>query len=706
MIDRLAKILLLHFLLLFMVVVQLSAQKQLLRQAEKMVAAGNYHDAISLYNNIKKLDNQAYFNRGMSYFYTNNPKACIEDMVTAYQKKLKNPDLFYFAAESYFILGDYKEAAVYYKNYLKNVPVNDSKRTHVISKIKTCESGLKLKYQDPLAFVENLGSYVNTIYNETNPVLSPVSKNMLYFSSDRDISTGGKRNESGLKDDVVGKYFADMYAIEIKDGNWSPVYPFNSLQNSPRHEIIQDISADGKVLYFIKSNDLITGILYADSIDSGRAFPKQVESPIIAEKGDRDVYIFNDKYYFFASRRMGGFGGYDLYVTYKVDDFWIEPLNLGPKVNTAFDEVSPFMSDGGAELFFSSNRPSGMGGFDIYQISFGFESGDWTVAENMGTPINSPGNDLYFRLSDDGSQAFLSSDRVESIGGYDLYVAYLKSAVEDQQMISEAPVFLDEGLKGIATEVRRENIQKRSIILRPLFYSGDEDVMTLENKNTLNTIIDILKIYPRLNIRVSGNTSPEGDQDLSLFFTMKRVEMIRDHLVENGISAQRIVLESLGSVFPIEKDDFLKNPGARKFNNRIDLDLFGKDKIKLDIAKEGLGIPPASRDSLFDIFEKAGQGVSFRLKLAETTQVLRSAKLSKCNLPSMIKNHQSNYQYLCGVFESFQSARVLKNELLRSGVLDAKIIAFYKNNELSISEIKEMENEFPELNEYVRYELK
>lgn len=682
----------------------LYAQKQLLNQAEKMVASGNYHDAIALYSNIKKMDKQAFFYRGISHFYTNNPKACINDMLMAYQKKLKNPDLFFYTAESFFMLADYAEAAVYYKNYLKNVSDTDAKRKNVIDKIAICETGLKLKYKEPIAFVENLGPNVNTVYNESNPIIDPVNRNFLYFSSDRDISTGGKRNEAGLKDDITGRYYMDMYAIEMKEGNWSPVYPFNSLQNSSRHEIIQDFGKEGKVLYFIKSNDLVSGTLYADSITVGKAFLNRLESPIIAEKGDKDLFVFNDQYYFFASKRIGGFGGYDIYVTYKINDFWIEPINLGPKINTAYDEVSPFLSDGGAELFFSSNRPEGMGGFDIYQISFGFESGSWTTEENLGPPINSPANDLYFRLSEDGAQAYFASDRLESVGLYDLYVAYLKSAVEDQEIVSEVPVFMEMKDSLPTTTVVKESIPARTLIMRSLYYTSDEDVLSTENKSILNVIVEILNIYPQLNIRICGNTSPDGDLDLSLFFTMKRVEMVRDHLVAAGIKPQRIVLESLGSVFPIEKDDFLKNPGVRRFNNRIDLEFFGPDIVKLEIIKEIINVPAESGDSLFDVYENSSKGISFRIKLAETTQVLRSAKLSKCNKPTMIKTHQSNYYYLCGIFEDYHSARAAKNDLLRSGVIDAKIIPFYKNNMLPIDEIEILKNEFPELREYLKYE--
>lgn len=690
--------------ILFVPRVNLYAQKQLLKQAEKMVASGNYHDAISLYSHIKKLDKEAFFFRGISHFYTNNPKACIDDMLMAYRKKLKNPDLFYYTAESFFMLAEYAEAAVYYKNYLKNVSASDTKRKNVIDKIVTCETGLKLKYKEPIAFVENLGPNVNTIYNESNPVIDPLNRNFLYFSSNRDISTGGKRNDAGLKDDITGSYFMDMYAIEMKDGNWSPVYPFNSLQNSSRHEIIQDFGKDGSVLYFIKSNDLVSGTLYTDSITIGKTFLNRFESPIIAEKGDKDLFVFKDQYYFFASKRKGGFGGYDIYVTYKIDDFWIEPINLGPEINTPYDEVSPFLSDGGAELFFSSNRPEGMGGYDIYQISFGFESGNWTTSENLGPPINSPANDLCFRLSEDGTQAYFASDRIESIGYYDLYVAYFKSPIEDQQIVSEVPVFMEMKDSPPRGTILKENIPARTLIMRSLYYTSDEDVLCTENKSILNTISEILNIYPGLNIRICGNTSPDGDLDLSLFFTMKRVEMVRDHLVAQGIEPRRIVLESLGSVFPIEKDDFLKNPGVRKFNNRIDLEFFGPDTIKIEVLKEIINVPAESKDSLFDIYESSSKGISFRIKLAETTQVLRSAKLSKCNKPTMIKTHQSNYYYLCGIFEDYQSARVAKNELLKNGVIDAKIIPFYKNNMLSTEDVKKLENEYAELTEYLRYE--
>jgi hypothetical protein len=131
--------------------------------------------------------------------------------------------------------------------------------------------------------------------------------------------------------------------------------------------------------------------------------------PCLSEDGE-DLY--------FASNMPGGFGGWDLYVSYLEDGYWGPPINLGPTVNSEGDEVTPFISDQ-KELFFSSNRLGGYGGFDIYQSTL--INGFWGNASNIGTEINSSANELDFINYKTKNAGFFSSDRIGGLGGYDIY---------------------------------------------------------------------------------------------------------------------------------------------------------------------------------------------------------------------------------------------------------------------------------------------
>ncbi len=121
---------------------------------------------------------------------------------------------------------------------------------------------------------------------------------------------------------------------------------------------------------------------------------------------------------YFSSNMPGGFGGWDLYVSYFENGYWGSPINLGPSINSEWDEVTPFIS-ADTVLFFSSDRLGGAGGFDVYQSTL--MDAYWGAVSNIGTEINSSANELDFSHYNTKQTGFFSSDRAGGIGGYDIY---------------------------------------------------------------------------------------------------------------------------------------------------------------------------------------------------------------------------------------------------------------------------------------------
>lgn len=125
---------------------------------------------------------------------------------------------------------------------------------------------------------------------------------------------------------------------------------------------------------------------------------------------------------YFSSDRPGGYGGRDIWLcTRRRDGTWEEPINAGEAVNSKFDETTPMMSPDGRTLFFASNGHPGLGGFDIFAVSI---QGGRPSRDHFGSPINSTGDDIAMSISSDGSHAFLSSNRSGGEGGYDLYTVW------------------------------------------------------------------------------------------------------------------------------------------------------------------------------------------------------------------------------------------------------------------------------------------
>ena len=155
---------------------------------------------------------------------------------------------------------------------------------------------------------------------------------------------------------------------------------------------------------------------------------------------------------YFASDVPGGFGGYDLYVSYNEDGVWSKPVNLGPEINTEGDEIYPYMDQEGY-FYFSSDGQTGLGGFDIYYTRS--QKGIWDPAINLGSPINSSRDDISFVTDSSGSYGYFSSNRVEGKGGMDIY-AFKRVALETELVFDK---HTGEGIGGV--EVVRWCIQNQ-----------------------------------------------------------------------------------------------------------------------------------------------------------------------------------------------------------------------------------------------------
>ena len=142
---------------------------------------------------------------------------------------------------------------MYFKNQLKNY--GDKRGAEVeaiITEIKRCEYGPKLIHLPQLAYVDNLGSAANSVYDEINPIQSPNYQNKYYFSSNREQSYGGPRGKNGESDHLSNHYYYDLYAVELAGGNYTPIQAFGPVQNTTQNEIIQDFNSDGSVMYYLR----------------------------------------------------------------------------------------------------------------------------------------------------------------------------------------------------------------------------------------------------------------------------------------------------------------------------------------------------------------------------------------------------------------------------------------------------------------------
>ncbi len=218
----------------------------------------------------------------------------------------------------------------------------------------------------------------------------------------------------------------------------SPPDNLGSLVNSSAFDGGPSISSDGLTLYFVSERP--GGLGKADLWVTTRATisaafepPKPLSATVNSAADDACPGISSDDLsLFFCSRRPGGFGDYDLWVSRRATkgDSFGPPENLGAAVNTGLWEGLPDISADGLTLFFDSNRAGGVGNFDIWMTTRATTADAWGAPENLGAPINSAFSDVGAKMSPDGLVFFFTSDRPGGSGGEDLWVAK-RSSVRD-----------------------------------------------------------------------------------------------------------------------------------------------------------------------------------------------------------------------------------------------------------------------------------
>lgn len=718
-------------------------------QAKKYFKAGKYREALDLYKQLKSSKENLLY-KGISAYHVGDIDLALRSLIDSYSNGNKDKRLYRYMGDSYLTQGKYEQATNFYKSYLQWLDRDAPERNEIIHKIKRCGFAKDYKYIDQKAFVENLGESVNTIYNELSALQSPANPNKYYFSSDRNGSTGGLRASDGTKDDIYGSYSNDMYAIETNGGNWNTVASIDPVLNTPRHDIIQDFSRSGDILYYIKTSTFKDGALLTDTFRVNREevkFPIVMQCPIVAELGDRDIRVFDKDTYIYSSMREGGYGGYDLYIVKRDTGVWSEPINLGPTINSEFDELTPYLTNNGSKLYFSSNRINSMGGFDVYESDFGLETNIWSKPHNLGLPINSPRDDIYFRLAADGLSGILSSNRLESMGGHDLFMVYFKNQVQDQMNLSYSIPFLKVREMQLAEEAEKEamaaeessnensddtgkeisieneaeindnieveektqrdysGVQKREVVIGPLLYGASENITNPQNLSQLNKVIETLKIFPEASVEITGHAVQEGLPEFDLYFSIKRAEKAADYLKLNGISMDRIFLRGVGTQYARVSPNSVAL--SNKYNRRLDLRIITPMEVPLRVIYDNPVIPDQSKDRAINKLTSFQTGLYYKISLTSTKQMYKNPIIrSESDIMIDKEPTNDNYLYTVGLYDSYTAARAAKSKLTRDKQYSNVSIEPYINGrQIARNKIASYQSMYADIGNFMRYEM-
>ncbi|MFN0048221.1 MAG: OmpA family protein [Cytophagales bacterium] len=271
--------------------------------------------------------------------------------------------------------------------------------------------------------IENLGKKVNSEYADYVPIVTADDQEIV-FTSRRPTSTGGNKDENN-------EFFEDIfYSERDTNGVWQHSRHISGDLNSHSHDAVAGLSADGQTLLVYQNDEFgLGGDLYMSTLrDSIWSKPIKLSDEISRKETwePSATLTANEDAIYFSSDRPGGFGGLDLYISKRLPNGkYGEAKNLGSDINTKENEDAPFISADGNTLYFSSKGHKNMGGYDVFKADRKTES-EWNKPENMGYPINTPDDDIFFTINAEGTHGYYSSLGADSHGEKDIYMIKFK----------------------------------------------------------------------------------------------------------------------------------------------------------------------------------------------------------------------------------------------------------------------------------------
>ncbi|MDB5262314.1 MAG: hypothetical protein JWQ14_1595, partial [Adhaeribacter sp.] len=417
------------FCLALLVAVSAMAQsnRQLMKRGNKFFDDEAYRSAIPFYEQVLAKnpdDAAALFRAGVSYISFDKEKAS-EYIYRAQRLKPKvAKDVEYWLGRIDHLNYRFDEAIAHYRTYDVTLKKNDERKTEIARLIQQSRNAKAQFNNAKDIFVRNLGETVNTAFSEHSPVIAS-DDNYLLFTSRAENVTGGKA-------DQYGEYFEDVFDTRRPSptAEWEKPKPVANINSQFHDAAIQLFDNDTKLLLYRDQNN---GDFFFSTLENGTwSTPKSLGNNINTRDYEGDAYITPDgKFMYYSTSHYAENGDKDIYVSERdANGDWGKPKSMGTLINSADDDDSPYLTRDGKTMYFTSRGHNSMGGYDVFVTKFDSVSRRWSRPENMGYPINTPDDDAYYRLSPDGSYAYLSSYRMGGYGEKDIWtINYIKNVV-------------------------------------------------------------------------------------------------------------------------------------------------------------------------------------------------------------------------------------------------------------------------------------
>lgn len=531
------------------------------------------------------------------------------------------PLTYYGLGESYLFTGEYEKAKENLKKYSGMVRLNDQSIRQITKYIQDCDFAMDHSTDTAITKACRLGNEINTLHNEYFPKLTADNNTIIFTRKVNNIES--------------------FYESRKVDGTWSKASLLEGEINSYNfNEGAHCISPDGKYLFFTGCNrtgGLGSCDIYVSKKENGIwTSPYNLGPPINTSGWESQPAISADgRTLYFVSNRPGGYGGNDIWKSELTDNgVWSKPINLGPKVNTPFDESAPYIHADNKTLYFASTGWPGFGQNDIFVTTM-TDTQEWSEPQNMGLTINDYKDQTSFHISLNGKIAHISTE--DDDGQLDIYeiilpqaqwakqVAFIEGIVTDsehdnplnsQVTVTDTEtgemVFQDDSdpidgsflatlplghlyaihihQTGYVFETRQYDLRDTlatdgkytehfklapirkgiSTVLNNIYFDIDQSDILPESEPDLKLLLNFLKENPKISIEIQGHTDNTGSRSNNLVLSQKRAKSVSDYLIKRGIPNHRLRNQGYGDTLPIADNE---SETGRKLNRRTTFEI-------------------------------------------------------------------------------------------------------------------------------------
>ncbi len=514
------------------------------------------------------------------------------------------PDLAYIIADLCLKLRKYDEAVLYAQNYIESNGKKVDETNRIIELAKFRKNAYKNPKEVLLKKIKNSipdsDEYVNSI---------SLDGKELYFT----IKRIGDSTQTG---DII--YEEDIYASQLHDDSICSVKEITLPLSFSGRVGAASVSADGRYLFFTvgyHKKGLGNCDLYYKKLNNVDTTVYNLGTTINTKDWDAQACFSADgKTLFFASKRKGGSGGSDIWISeLNENGYWTKPQNPGSHINSKGDEMAPFIHHDTKTLYFSSTGHIGMGGYDLFVCEYSNKT--WSKAENLGYPINTERDEINIVIAPNGEDAYISKKDED----FDIYYFKLDSGLAQKVNFITGKVIDSHTGKTLQAKIELTDLASESLFAKAqsfengtfkivlpqnnhfafhvskkgyLFYSksynefNHRDTLYIElipsllnskvqlnnvffdtdkyelkpkSKTELDKLVQFLFDNPHLSIEIGGHTDDVGDKEYNQILSEKRAKAVYDYLIQYNVKPQRINYKGYGEILPLKPNNSNEN---------------------------------------------------------------------------------------------------------------------------------------------------